>query len=425
MITAEQNQRLTRVGAGTPMGNLMRRYWHPIAATAQLETNPVKPIRVLGEDLVLFRDTSGGLGLVENRCAHRMVKLEYGYPVENGLRCPYHGWTYDGSGACVSQPAEPDGSTYKNKVWIRHYPVQELAGLIFAYLGPAPAPLLPRWQPMVMENVARVLYFTDMPCNWLQAMENSPDLTHIEWLHGHFAQYHLLRTGHSKDSLLFQNTLPYLRHHADYAFDRDKHGMLRRRLFEGQAHDDEGWTLGNPIMLPNINLTSNTGPMLLVWRVPVDDTHTTQWNMSGFRVSADAEPQTEIPCVEVPLKDEKGNWNLHVLTVQDVMAFVAQDEIMDRTRERLGAADQGIILYRQMLEEQMELVERGKEPINVFRDENKNQMIELPIFNPATSLTSGDGTYRKGSATHTFGIPDSAIAQQLEKLVQQAVEAKR
>jgi hypothetical protein len=107
------------------------------------------------------------------------------------------------------------------------------------------------------------------------------------------------------------------------------------------------------------------------------------------------------------------------------MAFVAQDEIMDRTRERLGAADQGIILYRQMLEEQMELVERGKEPINVFRDENKNQMIELPIFNPATSLTSGDGTYRKGSATHTFGIPDSAIAQQLEKLVQQAVEAKR
>ena len=153
MLTREENERLTRVGPGTPMGELMRRYWQPIAAAGQLLERPVRPVRLLGEDLVLFRDPSGRLGLVGDRCAHRKVRLEYGYPVEGGLRCPYHGWTYDGAGRCVAQPSEPAGSTFKDRVRITAYPVQELAGVVFAYLGPRPAPLLPRWDRLVWDNV--------------------------------------------------------------------------------------------------------------------------------------------------------------------------------------------------------------------------------------------------------------------------------
>jgi len=424
MLTAEQNERLCRVGPGTPMGNLMRRYWHPIAATSQLAEEPVKPIRLLGEDLVLFQDASGRLGLIENRCAHRMVKLEYGYPVADGLRCPYHGWTYDGRGACVAQPAEPAESTFKEKVRIKSYPVQELCGVVFAYLGPEPAPLLPRWEPLVAKNLARVLYSSEIPCNWLQAMENSPDLTHTEWLHGHFAQWHLKRAGYSEDDLLYQNTLPYTQHQVEIAFERWTYGILRRRLIEGQTKDNENWSVGIPIMLPNINLTSNTGPILLLWRVPIDDTHTMQWNLSCFRVGDEA-PRDTVPHVEVKLKDEHGKWNLHILTVQDAMAFVAQGDILDRTKERLGVGDVGIILYRQMLFEQLDALEAGRDPINVFRDPQQNASLELPIFDRDSFLFAGDGKYRKGVATHTFGIPDTAVAKDLEAVVERAVQARR
>ena len=117
------------------------------------------PIRLYGEDLVLFRDGRGRIGLVGDRCAHRLVKLECGYTTDAGIRCPYHGWTYDVTGQCVEQPGEPAGSTFKDKVQIPSYRVEELAGLIFAYLGPEPAPLLPRWDRLVWDNVYRVVAY--------------------------------------------------------------------------------------------------------------------------------------------------------------------------------------------------------------------------------------------------------------------------
>ena len=132
MLTAEQNQRLTRIGPGTPMGDLFRRYWHPIAASEQLRENPVRALRILGEDLVLYRDSKGRVGLVGERCAHRRVKLRFGIPEEEGIRCPYHGWMFDATGQCIEQPAEPAESSFKDKVKILAYPVQELAGLVFA-----------------------------------------------------------------------------------------------------------------------------------------------------------------------------------------------------------------------------------------------------------------------------------------------------
>jgi hypothetical protein len=132
-----------------------------------------------------------------------------------------------------------------------------------------------------------------------------------------------------------------------------------------------------------------------------------------------------VPHTDVPLKDEHGNWNLHILTVQDCMAFIAQGEILDRSQERLSVGDVGVILYRQMLFEQLDAVEAGRDPINVFRDPRENVSLELPIFNRDSFLRTGDGTYRKGVATHTFGIPDSAVAKELEALVEQSVQSQR
>src|SRR5437762_1885642 len=140
MLTKEEHELFTQVGAGTPMGELLRRYWHPIAAESDLDQDPVRPARLLGENLTLFRTEKGELGLIGDRCAHRGISLSYGIPQENGLRCAYHGWTYDTEGRTVDTPFEPTCLHMK----IPAYPVQELGGLIFAYLGPTPVPLLPR-----------------------------------------------------------------------------------------------------------------------------------------------------------------------------------------------------------------------------------------------------------------------------------------
>ena len=139
MLSVDANEKLTQVGKGTPMGELMRRYWHPVAATVELEERPTKSVRLLAEDLVLYKDRSGTYGLLDRLCPHRRVDLSYGIPEENGLRCMYHGWMYDETGQCIEQPFEetvhPDGR-FKEKVRIAGYPVEEMGGLLWAYLGP-------------------------------------------------------------------------------------------------------------------------------------------------------------------------------------------------------------------------------------------------------------------------------------------------
>src|SRR5438876_8663179 len=162
MIAPEVRERLARVGPGTPMGNLLRRYWYPIAGAPELDQDPVRPVRLLGEDLVLFRSQKGELGLVGPRCAHRALSLAYGIPQENGLRCAYHGWTYDTAGQVVDMPFEPACLPLK----IKAYPVEELGGLIWAYLGPEPRPLLPRWEMFVRDDLTRSVSFKLLPCNW-------------------------------------------------------------------------------------------------------------------------------------------------------------------------------------------------------------------------------------------------------------------
>jgi 5,5'-dehydrodivanillate O-demethylase len=145
VLSAEDNATLTRVGRSTPMGELMRRYWQPVAAVAELDDHPTKPVRLMGEDLVLYKDTAGRYGLLDRHCAHRRADLCYGIAEDRGLRCNYHGWLYDGAGQCLDQPfeetAHPD-ARFKDKIRLAAYPVEAKAGLLWAYLGPAPAPLV-------------------------------------------------------------------------------------------------------------------------------------------------------------------------------------------------------------------------------------------------------------------------------------------
>src|SRR5690606_12520160 len=178
MLTKEKNMRLTQVGPDTPGGKLLRRYWHPVAAVDELMREPTKSVRLLGEDLVLYRDASGRYGMLERHCSHRSADLSYGVVEEEGLRCNDHGWLFGATGACIEQryqdTVNPAKSLRKNGR-LKAYPVREKAGLLWAYMGPepAPAPELPDWEAFSWPNGFVQIVFADVPCNWVQAQENS------------------------------------------------------------------------------------------------------------------------------------------------------------------------------------------------------------------------------------------------------------
>jgi phenylpropionate dioxygenase-like ring-hydroxylating dioxygenase large terminal subunit len=186
VLSAQDNEILTRVGRGTPMGDLLRRYWTPALLSVELPDRDSVPVRVrlLGENLVAFRDTEGKVGLVAENCPHRGASMFFGRNEECGLRCPYHGWKFDVDGTCVDMPSEPPDSTFKNRVRIPAYPVHESGGIVWTYLGPRDTMTPFRdfgTETLPDEHVyARKLHTT---CNWVQAMEGNLDSAHISWLH--------------------------------------------------------------------------------------------------------------------------------------------------------------------------------------------------------------------------------------------------
>ena len=206
MLTAETNERLARVGPGTPGGELLRRYWLPLRPYAQLLSEPVMKVRLLGEDLVFFRTLNGDIGLIGDRCAHRSMGMEWGIPDEDGLRCSYHGWLYGTDGRCLDTPLEAHDSAFTNRIKLKGYPVREMGGLIWAYLGPEPAPLLPPWPVFVWPNAIRQIACTLLPCNWLQSWENTGDPAHNPWLHGELFKYALEKDGLLEDRVTDEGT---------------------------------------------------------------------------------------------------------------------------------------------------------------------------------------------------------------------------
>jgi 5,5'-dehydrodivanillate O-demethylase oxygenase subunit len=377
MLTSEENELLTRIGPGTRMGALMRRYWHPVAAVADMKDAWTKRVRLLGEDLVLFRDRSGAFGLIAEQCPHRRASLAYGIPTIDGIRCPYHGWQFDATGACIDQPNEPPESNFKSKVSTPAYPVEALGGLLFAYLGPEPRPLLPRLDGLVAAGAIRMIGRAVVPCNWLQIMENSVDPVHTEWLHGHLHEFQ------SEDE---DEKVAISRHHVKIGFDEFDYGIYKRRLLEGQSEDTDDWKTGHPMVFPTILAVGNASDSLRMhafqMRVPMDDTHTMHiWYNAYVPLNGAQVPQKlldEVPVYDVPFVDERGEYLIDLLDAQDIMAWVSQGPIADRTKESLGSSDRGVTLLRRMLRRELAKIEDGHDPIGVIRDPQRNH-VELHI----------------------------------------------
>ncbi len=382
MLSIEQNKVLTQVGPGTPGGELMRRYWHPIAGVSELAASPfrTKEIRIMGEDLVLFRDRSGKLGLIDRWCAHRRVNLAYGVVEEDGLRCQYHGWKYDTQGHCIEQPFEetvhPEGS-FKQKCSLTSYHVEELSGLIFAYIGPEPAPFLPRWDALVRENAVRDIAITELPANWLQCQENSLDPVHAEWLHGYFSNY---LADMDVQEVQRGPGLPQL--HLKIGFDVFEGGIIKRRITQNSDENQHAWKTGHPSIFPNILLVGNPWNYTFQWRVPMDDEHTFHVSLYTWvaRPDQQAPEQPEIPYRITPLYDEQGRWYVSNTFNQDFMAWVNQGptSIAERNYEKLGESDKGVILLRKLVTEQIRVIKEGNDPMNVFRTAEAADRIWLP-----------------------------------------------
>lgn len=372
MLSSEQQERLTRVGPGTPMGQLLRCYWHPVAASVELEPGQAKEVRLLGEDLALFRQPGGELGLVARQCPHRGASLGYGLADATGVACPYHGWVFDRYGACRAMPSEPDKPALRERAGIAAYPVQELGGLVFAYLGEQPAPLLPRYDLYVWDNCLRDIGRAELPCNWLQIMENSVDPVHVEYLHGH----HLAaqRAAGADGAATAARGNGYSRKHAKIGFDIFERGIIKRRMLEGGSENDDDWRVGHPLVFPVTLRVGAQGQHRFQVRVPVDDTTTMHYWYACYLPpgGAKAPSQPTVPLYEVPWRNADGSHRTDFVDGGDIMAWVTQGPIADRTRELLVGSDRGIVLLRKLLEEQLALVAAGKDPMGVVRDPAEN-----------------------------------------------------
>jgi 5,5'-dehydrodivanillate O-demethylase len=374
MLSEDKNRQLTQVGPGTPMGEVLRRHWHPIAGIDELERNAVKPVRLMGEDLVLFKDLSGQYGLVDRQCAHRRADLSYGFVEANGIRCHYHGWQFDPQGQCVAQPYEEQvdpGARNKCKLRLKAYPVQPKAGLLWAYLGPLPAPELPDWEPFHWPNGFVQAVFSEVPCNWLQTQENSIDPVHFEWMHANWSRH--LR-GTLRDAAGQEGG--YAPTHLKLAFEEFEHGFLYKRITADTDERHPLWTIGRVCLWPNGFFLGDH----FEWRVPVDDHNTLSVTWSLIRVPHEAEPyqQPHIPTWVSPIREADGRWiSSHVIN-QDIVAWVGQGRIADRTRENLGASDRGIAMLRRQLFEDIDAVQAGRDPKGVLRDPARNQRVVLP-----------------------------------------------
>lgn len=371
MLSKEQNEILTRVGPGTPMGELLRRYWYPVAFQKDLDDWPIKKIRLLGENFALWKAPQGGYGVVQERCPHRAASLVYGVVEEDGLRCGYHGWKFDRAGACLDQPAEPEASSFKNRITAFAGKAELLGGMVWAYIGPEPAPELPRFDVLVDPGFKDVGHAT-IPCNWMQIMENSVDPHHVEWLHGRYFQFVGERKG-------FLAPPSFQKRHLKTGFDPMEWGILKRRVLEGNTEEMDDWAVGHPLVFPFSMRVGGGGIEQMQMRVPVDDTHSWVMFYTNHRPPGlDVFPEQEYPeSYEIPWLDEHGEHIVDYIEGQDLMAWVTQGDVADRSSEHLGKSDTGVIMLRRMFKEQMALVEEGKDPTVGFTRE-KHERIELP-----------------------------------------------
>lgn len=364
MLSTEENEVLTRVGPATPAGAMLRRYWWPVGFTehVQIKGSPLRT-QLLGEEFVLFRDGGGQLGMVDLHCSHRGTSLEYGRVEERGIRCCYHGWLYDTAGKCLEQPAEPADSTFKDRIKHPAYQVQDLGGFIFAYIGPDPAPLLPRYDLLLEENGERVIGAGTEYCNWLQRAENSVDQTHLVALHApEYPQMALKRP--------------------EIGWQQTAYGAKITMHVPGVSKPKHShWVFPSHTR----HTTARKGRIpdhAMRFRVPIDDTKTrTFW----LRFTPHSEAERGQPFVQktIGFEDDKpgaytrvddGWWGI-ASHDQDRVAQETQGPIYQRSKEHLGAADQGVILLRDVIRQSIGAVQQGKDPFWTLRHPEHNQRI--------------------------------------------------
>jgi 5,5'-dehydrodivanillate O-demethylase len=348
-VTPADNERLTRVGPNTPAGNLLRRYWWPVWFSELLGDRPI-PVRILGEDLILYRDKSGQVGLLARHCAHRGASLELGRIEADGIRCCYHGWKFDAAGRCLEMPAEPANNPLLGEVRQPAYPTQEAAGLVFAYLGPEPAPLLPRYDLLFRGDCTRHVGAFVEHCNWMQRAENAVDQMHSTVLHATvYPEIALQRPTVEWERMWYG---------VRAAFDvPGKQTKVSHFLFPSNSRyfgarvDD----------LPS---------HIMRFRVPTDDdtTHTFYIRAREARGQGDTIVTHGVTERQrgVYERVEDGWWGL-ASREQDRAAQESQGRIADRSRETLATSDRGVVMFRRMLTEAIAAVERGDDPPGVVR----------------------------------------------------------
>jgi 5,5'-dehydrodivanillate O-demethylase len=362
MVTKEENEMLTRIGPGTPVGELLRRYWHPVAVGQELsEQNPTRFVRILGEDLVLFRDKTGRIGLIEDRCAHRGASLCYGRVEERGIACPYHGWLYDTNGQCLETPPEPPESKFRLTVKQKAYPVQKFVGLYWSYLGPAPLPVIPKYDVWARRDGTRKIFVQpQLDCNWLQAMENSVDPSHLQILHQETANDGSRRQVPS-------TTRGFTDDIEGFDFCEVSYGIMKRRKYKNGTLDE------HPLIFPSILRQGNATQI----RVPIDDTHTRVFFVRFYPTpdGKAVEENENLPVEYVkPYKNPPDaihpftKFRMDAVQAQDHMAWETQGPIADRTRERLTSSDRGIVMLRDIIKREMDKVRQGLDPMGVIRD---------------------------------------------------------
>ncbi|MFI0419739.1 Rieske 2Fe-2S domain-containing protein [Spongiactinospora sp. 9N601] len=374
--------RLTETGPGTPMGEALRRYWQPIATSAALTSDVPHRTRILGEDLIVFRDGRGRPGVVFERCAHRGASLYYGRVEEDGIRCCYHGWKFDVQGHCLEQAGEPGRGRRLGAARQPWYPVEERYGLVFVYMGPPERkPVLPRYDILEPQEEGEK-YYAEWPVpgmnvtglvqdfNWLQIYENAIDPAHINWLHSQHSGFQFLGTGTTGfpedfyDPYTVADRLTYER--TDYGakyrirfLDKEENGVRPEREWGAELH------LPNILVLSDfVKLVPDAPGDMLIWVVPVDDTH----HRSFFSLRT-TDPERFDRFFYGVKQNGKDAWELteeeHQRFPGDAEAQESQGPITLHSEETLATTDRGVVMLRRLLKTMVADVEAGRDPQGV------------------------------------------------------------
>ncbi len=397
MLSDEQNARLTQVGSGTPAGRLLRQYWMPAALSDELLVErPVVPVRLMGEDLVLFRDESGELGLIQRRCPHRGADLCYGRLENSGLRCVFHGWLFDRSGQCLEQPAEPEGSKMYSQIQARNYPVVEHNGIIFAYMGGGTPPPLPGIDCFRAPGTHVFAFKGLWRCNWLQALEVGIDPAHASFLH-RFLEDEDPSESYGKQ---FRDTaadteIPMTRLLREFPrpqlqVEETDYGLrliALRQIDETRTHV----RVTNQLFPCAISIPMSNEMTITQWHVPIDDTHCYWYAMfTSFTDAVDKEKMREQRLREhslpdyAPLKNADNHYHYDPIeqknstytgmgqdiNVHDQWACESMGAIQDRTDEHLGKTDVGIIRYRRILSKMIDHCAAGNNDLLMAREKS-------------------------------------------------------